>query len=406
MNSQHRLGQHYSNEKKLCLPYKKILLNNKNKIIVDPFVGKGHLIDFYLSMLSFDEQKEKLLNGQVMGFDIDNENIDFIICKYNEKYNIDRKILEKYFQQRDSFLDDRIVDNSFILTNPPYLAKNVCKKNYKEDFSKYYEVKYKQFNDHFEISINLYSQINGIWIVPSNILSSTNMKNTRKKIIFNLEEIYVYEKKMFDDTDISVCTYFINKDIPDTLKKDITFISNGEKKINYLLTENGNLCSEWEYIQNTKNILKITQGFIDTKIQKGNNKCKLLDTSYNIKECFINDDQFKKLSENCLILRTTDTGSKDGKLGLYTISELWGEDKTDCLGLITKISSRVYTQIFFDGMSIEEQMKLKDDFNQEINLLRGKYNSIFLTNYKNSSNEGQRKRISFAQVYNLINYIK
>jgi len=162
MSNQHRLGQHYSNEEELSIPYEKILKEKKDKIIIDPFVGEGHLLDYYLSLLTVEEAKTKLLNNKIMGFDIHQENIDFVINKYSKKYNIDIQILKNSFKQRDSLLDNTIPEETFIFTNPPYLAKNVCKKNYKEDFTKYFERKYKQCNDYFEIAINLYSQVSGI----------------------------------------------------------------------------------------------------------------------------------------------------------------------------------------------------------------------------------------------------
>jgi len=233
------------------------------------------------------------------------------------------------------------------------------------------------------------------------------MKRSRREIIFYLEEIYVYEKKMFNDTDISVCTYLVNRDKKTSKEKEITFISNEKRHNTYKLTKEGELSSKWEDIQKTKNTMKISQGYIDTKIEEGNEKVKVLDTSYDIKEISISKEQKEKLEKNILILRTTDTGTKIGKLGLYTISEIWGEDKKECKGLITKISSRVYTQIFFrEELNKEKQLKLKDNFNEKINELREEYNSIFLTNYKNSSNGEQRKRVSFDQVYKLINYLE
>ncbi len=45
--------------------------------------------------------------------------------------------------------------------------------------------------------------------------------------------------------------------------------------------------------------------------------------------------------------------------------------------------------------------KLIDDFNNYISEQRGKYHSLFLTNYR----ENGRKRISFSLIYKIVSYL-
>ena len=54
--------------------------------------------------------------------------------------------------------------------------------------------------------------------------------------------------------------------------------------------------------------------------------------------------------------------------------------------------------------NIEKQKKLVEEFNNFLNLQREKYNSLFLTNYRESK-DISRKRISFDLVYNIVEYI-
>lgn len=401
-DNQHRLGQHYTSEIKLLLNYKEILLGKKDKIIIDPFCGEGHLLHFYLSLFSKTEQLSLLKNKRIMGFDISKRNIEYIKKQFKSKYNLSDKLLSEIFQVRDSLLETSIPKNSYILTNPPYLGKNICKRNYKKDFNKYFLNKYKLKNDYFEIALSEYSGCDGLWITPSNLFSSDIMKNIRKKIGKNLHNIIIYEKKTFQNTDISVATYTIeNNNISD--HKEITFISDKSIKIfKYKLDDSNNFVKEWEEIKNYKNKRKIYQGYIDSKMSEGTEAVFLIDTKYNERKFNISKDEKDLLKKNILILRTTDTGSENGRIGLYTIEELFNTKKS--IGLITKQSSRVYTQLFID-ISIEKQLRLKEDFNMEINRLRTKYNSIFLTNFKNSSNGIQRKRISFKEAFSLINLI-
>lgn len=395
MEKQHQLGQHYSKEKELMIPYKNILLNTK-KDIVDPFCGEGHLIDFYLSLFSEIEQKDLFLNKKIYGFDIDEKNINFLINKYKNKYSLEENLLKELFILNDSLNNDISTENSFILTNPPYLAKNVCKQKFPQDFHKYFNN--PNLNDYFEIAINKYLNKEGIWIVPSNILSSDNMLSTRKKILLNIENIIVWKKKIFDDTDISVCSYYISSNKTNT--KNIIFKSNIDKTISFNIF-NGSLVEEWEKIKQTKNILKIKQGYIN--LSKGSEEVKLINENYKEQTFLISEEDKELLQNNILFLRTTDTGTDKGKIGIYTMEELW--NTKEAIGLKTKISSRCYTQLFFTNLSIEEQLSLKVLFNDKLNELRNKYDSIFLTNFKNVSNQKQRKRISFKETFSLLNYI-
>jgi hypothetical protein len=399
--TQHRLGQHYSKEEKLIINYTDILKENKNKIIVDPFVGEGHLLFFYLNLFTKEEQLFLLNNKMIRGYDLFESNIIFIKEKVKELYALEDNLINELFQVRDSLLDNYLPENSFILTNPPYLAKNVCKQKYPEDFNKYFLNLYKEKNDYFEIALNLYNNHNGIWIIPSNIISSDIMKKTRKNIINKLTDIFVYEEKIFEDTDISVVSFYLNTYI--FLNKiNITFVNNKRNLNKEFHIIDYNIVNEWEIIKKTKNKNNIKHGYINTKINKGDFKVVVLDESYKEKEISVSEEDYLKLNNNILIIRTTDTGTKNGEIGLYTIEEIW--KNKNAKGLITKISSRVYTQLFIN-LSIEDQLLLKKIFNLKLNELREQYNSVFLTNFKNSSNGKQRKRISFKEVFSLINLI-
>lgn len=400
MNTQHRLGQHYSEEEQLIVNYSNILKQNKNKIIIDPFVGEGHLLFFYLNLFSKEEQLNILLNKKIMGFDLFENNIIFIKNKIKELYCVDDILLDELFKVRDSLLDNYLPENSFVLTNPPYLAKNVCKQKYLDDFNKYFNV-FKEYNDYFEIALNQYKNVDGIWIIPSNILSSNIMLNCRKKIINKITDIYIYEEQLFKDTDISVISFYLNNSL-DLNKLTINFVNKKRILKKNFDINNFSICKEWDDISKIKNTNNISHGYLDSKIEKGIYKIIVLDVNYKEKEIEVSEEDYLKLNKNILILRTTDTGTENGEIGLYTINDIW--KNKEAKGLITKISSRVYTQIFIN-LSIEEQMKLKKIFNKELSELRLKYNSIFLTNYKNSSHGKQRKRISFKESFALMNKI-
>jgi len=69
------------------------------------------------------------------------------------------------------------------------------------------------------------------------------------------------------------------------------------------------------------------------------------------------------------------------------------------------LTARTYaTLIITPKIDDEKQKQLAKKFNKFLDKLRKKYNSLFLTNYR-ESNDIARKRISFDLVYNIVKYI-
>lgn len=69
------------------------------------------------------------------------------------------------------------------------------------------------------------------------------------------------------------------------------------------------------------------------------------------------------------------------------------------------LSARSYaTLVIKPKLSIDLQHKLVVDFNRFLNNKRNLYNSLFLTNYR-ESNSLARKRISFTLVFQIVNYL-
>lgn len=67
-----------------------------------------------------------------------------------------------------------------------------------------------------------------------------------------------------------------------------------------------------------------------------------------------------------------------------------------------KITSRTYATLVIEPeINKETQQLLVSDFNEYLNKMRTKYNSLFLTNYRESKKIA-RKRISFDLVYSIV----
>ena len=99
-------------------------------------------------------------------------------------------------------------------------------------------------------------------------------------------------------------------------------------------------------------------------------------------------------STSNLYLRAIDTGTDDGRIKLSI-------NKDHLYGSLT---DRTFCTILTDK-TIEDEQFVCDEFNRLLELLRKEYNSLFLTNYRNSTSSYARKRITFKQAYSLIEQI-
>ncbi|MFW9970506.1 MAG: SAM-dependent DNA methyltransferase, partial [Candidatus Odinarchaeota archaeon] len=114
----------------------------------------------------------------------------------------------------------------------------------------------------------------------------------------------------------------------------------------------------------------------------------------------INDSLKSKILSNILYVRTVDTGSLDGRVGLGVVTEDFNVD-----GIY--VSGNTYRthpiQIFFEPkIKLDEQKLLKDYFNFILEVFRKKLDSEFLTTYKYSDAEYTRKYLGLTQVRKLI----
>ena len=80
-------------------------------------------------------------------------------------------------------------------------------------------------------------------------------------------------------------------------------------------------------------------------------------------------------------------------------------DKDRYIDNTEKLSARSYaTLVINKSLTLQKQEDLVDEMNKFIKEKREKYNSLFLTNYR-ESNTIARKRISFELAFKICNYI-
>ena len=198
------LGQFYTTNYDYIL--QNIKIPDNITTIIEPFAGNGDLLNFI--------EKDKY---NIECFDIDRTK-DFIV-------------------KQDTLLNPPSYTNKFILTNPPYLARNKSKN--KILFDKYNTNDlYKCFIKQILTNIAL----GGILIIPLNFWSSIRSQDIelRKQFleIYEIIQLNIFEERIFDDTSYTICSFLFTKKINKDNNLNITiYPSKTEIKIIYDETE-------------------------------------------------------------------------------------------------------------------------------------------------------------------------
>ena len=167
--SKKTLGQFYTTNNEYIL--QNIKIPNDIRNIIEPFAGNGDLVDFI-------EKDAKQKN-----------------IKYNiECYDIEPK--KDYIIKRDTINEPPNYNNKYIVTNPPYLARNKSKD--KLLFDKY------DVNDLYKCVIkDILTNIclGGIFIIPLNFWSSIRLADIKLRKTFlekyNVILLNIFEERKF-----------------------------------------------------------------------------------------------------------------------------------------------------------------------------------------------------------------
>lgn len=329
------LGQFMTTNFKYILQNLKI--PEETEIIIEPFCGHGDLLNF------LDKKKHKI-----------------------ECYDIEPK--SDFIEKRNILENPPIYKNKFVLTNPPYLAKN--KSLDKNIFNQY------DTDDLYKCFIKQLikdNPIGGILIVPLNFWSSIRKKDIelRKSFLerFYISQLNVFEERVFEDTSYTVCSFqFNNSDIRGDININI-YPQNINFKVSLNSYNNFTIGGEIYNLKSSK--YKITR--------------------------LTNKNQDKK---NTNILAKCIDDNKNNRIKLSLV-----DDKNIYIDQTPKLSSRTYaTLIITPEISKEKQLWLTNQFNKFLNINRQKYHSLFLTNYRESKDIA-RKRISFELIYKIVGWI-
>ncbi len=397
-------------------------------IWVDLYCGEGNLILPLLDSIPLDE-RISFFRNHIFLFDIQKKMVNKSI-ENAESYGIPFSIAKNNIKQRDN-LDSFPIELKkkglpiFHITNPPYLYLGYIRKHKEtQSYSKLFENQNKGYQDLYQIAMinDLRNKIeNLIYIIPSNFLFGSSVSNKFRMDFLNYYKItstIIFEKKIFEFTGTNICIcFFKRKKVPKI--EDLEFkgikIKNSKKRLEkvYILKPEfkyraGSEFDEFLKNYQVQNSLKVNYYLqkVDVVQNKGRNQLNVIDANNYVGNGYkkvilqINDCLKKRIETNILYVRTVDTGSFEGRVGLGIISDDYNVD-----GIY--VSGNTYRthpiQIFFEPkISHNDQELLKGYFNFMLESFREKLDSEFLTTYKYSNAKYTRKYLGLTQVRKLI----
>lgn len=338
MIKKRQCGQYYTTNYKRILTDMKIPKTVTH--VIEPFAGKGDLIQFSQSCGNYK----------------------------TEMYDIDPKY--DGCIKRDTLDNPPKYKGKFIITNPPFLArnKNKCKLLYD---------KYKS-NDLYKCFIETIlsdSSQGGIMILPINFI--TSIRNTdvslRKRFLdtYDINRVNIFEERVFTDTTYSICSILFSKKT-DTISKPIDIvIFPSHTHLTIRLTDDNNYTIGGELYHLPQNPL------------------------YNISRLTSTSDE---PSTNIMVKCIDDTITNQLCFKVVPTEELFIDRSNNH-------TRRSYaTLIINKELTMEQQHVLAKRANEFIRENRDKYHSLFLSNFRDNTTIA-RKRITFKLAFQICNYI-
>lgn len=390
---------------------------------VDFFCGEGNLI---LPMLEVVPKNKRIdfFKEHIFLYDIQKEMVEKAI-ENAKNYGIPYHIAKNNIQLRDTLKNYPDLKSfrypPYHITNPPYLYLGYVVKNSKRNI-KYFSGQNKGYQDLYQIALindlrHGLEQL--IYIIPTNFLFGFSVSNKIRKDFlpyYNIKKAVIFERKIFDFTGTNVCICFFEKKAQPSQKpvvfQALKINSKTTQKEYYLSPQNfyraGGEFDEYVLCFKSSSPLKIKFYLTIEEVikNKGEREVKLLDAnnfsngSFKINTYGINEKLYNKLKHNPLFVRTLDTGSWDGRVGIYHVKETFGVDGI----VVTKEKYRTHPiQIFVLPKLVEEDLiLLKDYFNLMLEYFRGITDSEFLTTFKYSNSNYIRKYLGLSQTKKLL----
>lgn len=331
--------------------------------IVEPFAGDGDLIKWARNNAS---------DVKISAYDISPPNT----C-----ITINNNVVA--IEVRDTLLNPPDYTNTWILTNPPYLARN--KSQNKEIYDLY------DTNDLYKAFIlSIKDSLGGIIIIPASFLLSPRDIDVRCRhhllSHYNITKLRYFEEQVFDDTTTTVIALMFAKSETELSEQRIVVEICRESVLSEV---EFNICAQDRWIIGG-DIYEI-----NTISNVGSNI-----TNLNVRRFVVGSTLKPGEYQTHMTLNALDSGIHNSTSGIMDgrISLTYKRDYI----YQAKESSRTFaTMIVSYELSEDEQIKVCQMFNNFLEEKRKKYYSLFLPQYRESK-EYARKRIPFDLAYRII----
>lgn len=314
------------------------------RCVIEPFAGKGDLVDWLVK------------NGNTLPV---------------EQYDIDPK--KEGIIQRDTLLDPPSYKDAWVLTNPPYLARN--KSDKKELYDKY------DTNDLYKCFITSLTQqepcAGGIFIIPAGFFLSPRDLDVRCRNNFlskyKLLKVKYFEETVFPDTTTTVVAFAFEKSPTVLTEQTVDWIT-----LPSMLKRTFKMTAENDWIIGG-DIYKLPAP-VGSRVR----------VRRHVEGQTLKDGEQRTSMTLCAL----DSGTKDGRICL--------EYKEDYV-YPAKECSRTYATLCVQGktLSAEDQKKICSEFNALVEKKRTETWSLFLPQFRESK-EYARKRIPFELAYTIV----
>lgn len=347
--SKKNLGQFYTTHSEYILDGLELLFSGEENVrIVEPFAGKGDLICW---------AKKVCAAAGVAVSSIDS-------------YDIDPKSDGGDIQKRDTLLEPPNYEGSWIITNPPYLARN--KTGEKGVFDKY------NTNDLYKCFImSVVEQNNckgGIFVIPAGFFFSPRDLDARCRNEFmsryQITKVRYFEETVFDDTSTTIVAFSFVRSDRILTSQDVEWTILPSK-----MTERFHMSSSNDWIIGGEIYrLPIPDGI-------------------SVRRYVVGQVQKEGEQQTFITLNALDSGTKSGRIAL--------EYKKDYL-YPAKDCSRTYATFRVMGITLseDEQIAICKSFNDYLEKKRCETWSLFLPQFRESK-EYARKRIPFELAYRI-----
>lgn len=293
---------------------------------------------------------------------------------------------------RDTLLNPPDYSDMYVITNPPYLARN--KSVDKTVFDMY------GLNDLFKCfmrSLIRSKCLGGIVIVPVNFFSSVRALDVdlRREFLnrFRVERVNVFEYQVFEDTSAAVCAFVFfggltQCPIPFTVYESPTSFEACSIDLTYT---SPSLCvPEFEFSA-SKSTHRVERLITELRSAFGSQDSTAPEGRAPLRLSLSHDVCITRLVVDCV------DGKKKYSICMHVVDDI--EPYRDTT---PRSSNRSHVALVITPpLSLQEQHKLCTEFNESLLRIRTSTCSLCLPSFR----EFARKRIPFEYVYSLVRYI-